>query len=294
MQLNVKVERVIYPLMVDTKSDAKNNGNDFYVLGTNHGVVKGCVKWRPAEGELLTLEGQHVVYKGEKVFKFTAARLNLPIDAKARLMYAAERTLGIGPVMAAAIWERFGENWAEVDSAQIPHMAKKVELELKQTAAALANDQAKADTFAWLMEKGCTIELAAAAWGEWEGDAMGVVNKDCYRLADLPHFSFINIDQKVRPSFGIGDDDPRRVRAAVTYSLGQLTSSGSTVVEWWRLESEAMRNLGLPAERVAEVVKEMFEAGELKKFPGRKLVALPRHYDAEMAIWNYIMAADAA
>ena len=44
----------------------------------------------------------------------------------------------------------------------------------------------KAEIISWLEDKGCSEGMAADAYENWGADTAGIVNTDCYRLAELP------------------------------------------------------------------------------------------------------------
>ena len=116
---------------------------------------------------------------------------------------------------------------------------------------------------------------------------MGVVMSDPYRLADLPNYGFAHVDGAIRLHYGIGDNDPRRIKAAVIYTLKQITSGGSTLVKWDELLSQAMGKLGGYSDLICAAVSEMFSDGTLKGFKGVRGVALASDFRNESIIWEY-------
>ena len=72
--------------------------------------------------------------------------------------------------------------------------------------------------------------MAEDAYAAWGADTAGVVSADCYRLAELPGYSFRTVDENIRRNFGIEDEDPRRIKSAISYVLRQETEDGSTAV----------------------------------------------------------------
>ena len=81
------------------------------------------------------------------------------------------------------------------------------------------------------MQAGLTANMAAAAWVKWAEEAAGVVNQNPYRLADLPHYGFLTVDEIVlRGAWGIERLDQRRIQAAVVYILDRNAADGHTAM----------------------------------------------------------------
>jgi hypothetical protein len=121
---------------------------------------------------------------------------------------------------------------------------------------------------------------------------MGVVQADPYRLAELDGVNFAHVDTRIRQHYGIGDEDMRRIKAAVVHSLRRLTDGGSTVVTWQELFAHACGSLGGYADLVVEATSELFKAGALKAFEktetSESCIALASDFKAESDIWEYV------
>jgi len=283
IELNVKVERVAYPKPT-TETDG---GEAWYILITDQGACKGKMLWRPADMETLTLDGEWAAYKGEREFKFTSARLNVPTNPREQLHYVCERTHGIGPAMEEEIWAKCGENWRLIRDGEVQRMSGARLAEFYVQIEGLESKSEEARTISALMGKGATMNMAAAAWAKWGDKTLGVVNSNCYHLAELSNYGFRDVDAKVRVSYGIGDDDKRRIRAAVVYALRRLTDGGDTVVFWADLFRQAVGMLGGYDGLVSECTSELFDDGSLKAFKDSEGVSLTADFVAECAIWEF-------
>lgn len=287
--LEVKIINILWPRI------GVENPRNWYRLDclTAQGsvVCVGAIRWRPSENELLVLTGEFEAWKGQRNFKFTEARPNVPANPRAQLTYVVERTRGMGPATEAAIWDKFGDGWQKmtIRDAEAVKIRADVFEHFRQQIDALANDKAKSDTITYLISRQCSNAMACAAWEAWEADAVGIVNSDCYRLADLPSFGFGDVDVKVRVSYEIGDDDPRRIKAAVIYTMRQLTGSGSTVISWVELVTK-LGGLRINLQLAQAQVAAMFDDYTLRGFPGEQMVALGVHYNAETEILKYLEA----
>jgi hypothetical protein len=280
-ELNITVDRIAYP-------PATADADAWYILITSHGAAKGRMPWRPQEGETLTLDGEWATYKGEREFAFKSARLNIPTHPRDQLRYVVSRTPGMGAAMEELIWTYAGEGWKEIREGAVPRLAGKVYAEFRQQIEALATKAKEVAVIATLMGKGATANMAAAAWAKWKDQTLGVVNADCYRLAELENYGFRDVDKEIRRQYGIIDSDPRRIRSAVIYSLRRLTDAGDTIVEWDELYRQTVGVLGGFAELVTGVTRDLFAEGVLKAFPDSGGVALAKDWECENLIWEWV------
>ena len=285
--MEVKVISILWPRI------GTDNPNNWYRLEcqADFGLIvcTGYIRWRPSENELLSLSGDFEVWKGQRNFKFREARPNIPANPRAQLSYVVERTRGMGPATESAIWNALGDGWMkltpeEADSLKIRREAYEA---FRQQVESLAHDRDKCEAISYLISRGCSNAMACAAWEQWETDAVGIVNADCYRLADLPGFGFSHVDNSVRHSFGITDDDPRRVKAAILYAMRQLTKSGSTVIPWHELIGKLLE-MRIDLKLAQEAVGAMFDDFTLRGFQDSEMVALSVHFNAENDILNYL------
>lgn len=284
MKLNVTVSKVLYP-------PAAQEGS-WFVLLTEHGKACGGMLWRPEPGERLTLDGEWSAYRGERNFKFTAAYQNVPISPRDQLVYVCERATGIGPAMMEAIWAARGNDWPDIEPGEVPRLTGTRYDAFREAVALLETEAEKSESIAWLMGKGASVTMAQAAWEQFGKDTRGVVSANCYRLTELPHFGFINVDGVIREAFGITDADERRVRAAILYSLGRLTSYGDTVIEWSMLRDDTAKLLGTHfTQLVSDCVGQMFEDGSLRGFAGTQSIALGSDFRDERDVWEWVHAA---
>lgn len=280
-QISVTVIRVAYPPQTDEPEA-------WYILVTNQCTCKGKMSWRPQENEQLLLEGEWSTYHGNKEFSFSTARLDVPSNPRDQLHYVCTRTSGIGQAMEELIWQHSGDDWQNIQELDVPRLSGKTYANFQLQIESLIQKSEEARVVAALMGKGATVNMAVRAWETWEKETLGVVNADCYRLAELEGYSFRDVDGKIRKEYGIGDNDIRRIRAAVIYALRKLTDSGDTVVAWNDLYTQAIGMLGGYDEEISQCTSELFENGTLKAFPNSEGVSLASDWKSENTIWEYI------
>lgn len=285
-ELEITVERVLYP--AETVEDAR-----WFVLACQDTqkqsiVCKGEMAWRPRVDERLKLKGSYVNYQGKRQFAFKEAMLNIPTDPRGLLKYVCSMAKGVGPTLEEVIWETLGADWPSIKENDIPRLSAKA-YDAFISAMQLADEERdKSRIISELIHVGATINMATAAYELWKHDTLGVVKDNPYRLAELPHYGFADVDGEIRINYGIEDADPRRIRAAIVYVLRQITSSGSTVVAWEQLHPACIAKLGGYSGLIVEQVREMFQEGTLKGFEASRNVSLAGDYKNEFTIWEFL------
>ena len=244
----------------------KADGGGWSILRTDQGVAKGTVPWDVKPGDRLELDGQWGVsgYSGDREFTFKAARVSIPQDCRALLTYACSITKGLGPAREGQIWEKYGAKWREHRDLNLPGLAASVDFHWQDTLARLEEQATQSQAIAFLLGKGCSLNMAHAAWNLWLVATVPLVTADPYQLAELPHYGFCHIDGDIRRAFGITDNDPRRAEAAVLYILGSRNTDGSTLA-----------SIASVAAGLVEVLGEFVEAAPvLAALQARKAIRL--------------------
>jgi len=293
MQIIVTMERMLC---------AKPDSHWFFFKGLMGGdgtpettiVCKGAMGWQPAEMETLALIGDWVIYKGERQFQFKSAKLTLPLDPRSQLHYICQRAHGIGISLEQAIWDARREDWRNLQRGEVRKMSNTVYDAFRQQVEGFDANSEKAEIISWLENKGCTEGMAAAAYEAWGKDTAGIVNADCYRLADLSGYSFKSVDEHVRRNFDIADDDPRRIKSAVIYAMQQETQDGSTAVNCWRHFAACQKLLpNIGDDLIVQFVREMKSDGNVYVFARQNMMALKKDYLNEMVVASYVELATA-
>jgi hypothetical protein len=280
-EINAKVERVCYP--PKTIEDAT-----WFILKTDAGTCKGTMCWRPREGERLILSGDYAVYQGKHEFKFSSALPNIPTDSRAVLNYVCELSTGIGESMANQIWALLGEEWREIKSGDLPRFKGNVCYAFDAALESIELDLEKANILSHLINAGCSMNMAEAAYGKWHKGTIGVVTDNPYRLAELKNYGFKDVDNVIRFFYGITDRDPRRIKSAILYVMRNLTSGGSTLIKWQTLQLKCLEILQGNEDLVSKIAFQMLKEETLKGFQSEGTIALAGDYQNETTIWNYI------
>lgn len=284
-QITAIVEDIRFP-----KTDPETPGEQFYILRTDLGTVKGRLSHRPRKGEALQLEGkwEPSKYNGSMEFSFFRARVNIPEDSRALLRYACEMTTGLGPALEERIWETLGPDWKNLaEDADIRGLTPRLVRALRETLDNLALHETESRTMSWLIGLGLTFNLARVAWTKWQAKTIELVTADCYILAELPHYSFRTVDTQLRHRFKLADNDLRRISACIRYFLGQLTES-DTVADWSVLCDLVVKTIGVAPQAVSDHCRDLIAKGRLVPFPKSRRLAKTKDYAAEAAIAAYV------
>jgi hypothetical protein len=221
--IKVKVIKTIY-----RKEDSK-----WSIIRTDKGTVKGVVSWDVKDNDLLKLEGEwkRSSFNGSDEFIFRTAMPDLPDNNRALLTYAVAITNGLGAATEEKIWLKYGENWKTTYTLDIPGVKEATQFHWQDTLKRLEYDAAKSEAIAFLLGKGATLNMSAVAWETWTKDTTAKVNENPFILAELPRYGFSDVDQGIRQAFGIGEEDWRRMDAAILYCLARATDCGNTAVQ---------------------------------------------------------------
>ena len=255
-------------------------------------ICKGRMAWQPSPMETLALTGDWVIYRGERQFQFKSAKITLPLDPRAQLHYVCERTKGIGISIEQAIWDARKDDWKNLQRGEIRKLTDAAYDRFIDEINAFEGNREKAEIISWLEDKGCSSGMAADAYETWGGDTAGIVNTDCYRLAELPGYSFQTVDENIRRNFGISDDDPRRLRSAILYALQKETDDGSTAVDCWRHLAgceKLLPNIG--NELIIDTVREMKDSGNIYIFSRQNRMALKKDWINESMVYAFARSA---
>jgi len=277
----------IEDLIATVKRVPFKNDSGWAIIVTDKGTAKGTVGFEIKPGDCLKLSGawQHSEFSGGNEFNFKAAILHLPEEPRALLRYAVSLTKGLGEAKEEAIWEKYGGKWREVEDLDLPGISKATAFHWQDTLRRLRESFVQTQAMAFLLDHGCTLNLATAAWCEWRADTVGKVNADPYALCDLPHYGFAWIDENIRPRFGISGNDPRRVDAAIAYVMSQLAEKQGTALPISDVGGAVQALIGSVNGVLPARLDAMCDAGKLVRIADG-CIALQKDWEHEAAIWE--------
>lgn len=288
--LEATVRFVRYP------AAAEDSGSrEFRIVNTDHGIVKGAMGWRPAQGELVKFVGvKRVVHPRYGIgYEFAYAQHVMPRDERAALAYVCTLTHGIGPTLEQAIWDTCGEDWRNLRDYNIPRLpASAVDSFYSALAEADAQGE-RTSAMAYLFSLGCTPHMADVAWERWGLGTIATIQDNVYSLATLPFYSFQDVDQKIdKAKFGITRDDPRRIDAAISYILAKHCQS-ETTCDWKTMRDDLYSTIDADHDAILARVSDGFARGRLVAFRKANRVATRRDYENEKSIADFVEAHNA-
>jgi exodeoxyribonuclease V alpha subunit len=151
---------------------------------------------------------------------------------------------GIGMVKARRLWNHFGEElYSILDAGAVERLETVLPPEM---AAQLANAWRRwGDTFTlqWLHSRGFTVALGRKVLDYFGSRAAEQIENDPYRLISFAA-DWKTTDALARHTFGLSDDDPRRLAGAVEEALYAAFDSGHTCLPQAQFEKRLGRLLG--------------------------------------------------
>ncbi len=219
-----------------------------------------------AEGERIVLHGgweKHPKYGWQFKAKGLTHDLNLSADGLAHYLANNPAFVGLGPVKARRIAEKFGRDFGTVIVENPEAVAK---------AGPITIEAARNIRTEWLQRQ--TINVAAAelsAFGlthhqvrtlidKYENDAVSIIKNNPYLIVrDVRGFGFKRVDAIAR-KIGIAKDFPPRVRAGIIDCVDTALDKGHTWVEEADLIEQANKLLAMDALNSRDVIEHELDA----------------------------------
>ncbi|MEU2734763.1 ATP-dependent RecD-like DNA helicase [Streptomyces sp. NPDC007095] len=195
-------------------------------------VGKALFGVRP--GESLRLHGAWTCHPRHGwQFKAERCERTMPADERAIRLYLASGMIrGIGPILASAIVDVFGEQTLKIIDAEPPRLLEVHgigQVRLGRITAAWQEQKAIAEIMMFLQGLQITPSLAVkiyTAYADTDDDPMRIVRRTPYRLCrDVHGVGFHNAD-KIALAVGIPKHSDARLQAALLHELDQAGASG--------------------------------------------------------------------
>jgi exodeoxyribonuclease V alpha subunit len=223
-------------------------GSPVAVRGTFPGVhlavglrVKATGKWE-----------DHPTYGRQ----FSASHLEVSAE-KGRngvVAYLISNVSSIGPVTAARLYDAFGDELVTILEKEPERVSECAFLTPAQAEAIIAEWKTASEnrTVAiFLTDLGLNASQAKSVFTKYGIRTKDLVQADPYCLYECQGVGFSTADVAAR-KFGVGRDDPRRVRAMVLYSMNELSSGDGHVYT--------------TSEQIQEHVKKLFRKNSMEPF----------------------------
>ncbi|MDE0022637.1 MAG: ATP-dependent RecD-like DNA helicase [Candidatus Poribacteria bacterium] len=214
------------------------------------------------QGARLSIEGgwmEHPTYGRQ--FKFEKARLieQTPLDAL-RSYLASGAVPGVGPVIAEAILNRFGDQTQEIlsnDPRRLIEVPGVGPASAKKIAAAWKENQSWLGAALLMHTIRLSERVSAAVHKKYGDDAEAVIRDNPYRLVeDNLGVSFSAADS-IAQQLGFGLDSLQRFAAGVEHALTDIARDGHVYAEREETQKRASKLLGAELESLDEPLKDL-------------------------------------
>ena len=243
-----------------------NNENGYFVgrfssPGQGRFTAVGTL-FNAQHGDRLSIEGgwtEHPTYGRQ--FEFKKARLieQTPHDAL-RSYLASGAVPGVGPVIADAILNRFGDKTQETLSnhpkqlTQVPGIGPVL---ADKIAAAWKENQSWLGAALLMHSIRLSERVSAAVYKRYGDDAEAILRENPYRLVeDNLGVSFSAADS-IAQKLGFGLDSPQRLAAGVEHALTDIARDGHVYAEREEVLPRVSKLLGAELESLDEPLKDL-------------------------------------
>jgi len=229
------------------------------------------------------------------------SRYQLPdIGAKGALSFLRSGLVkGVGPSLAEAIWNRFGEETPRIMD-QEPEKLLKVngigKGKLGVIKASWLENRAKQEALVKFQEWGIGPMTMQKIFKRWPESPLDSVRNNPYLLAwEIEGVGFLTAD-RIALNMGINEDSPERIRAGIHYTLQEASSrEGHCYLERNELVQRALKALwptekdpssGSRKERIGRQIENLAENGSLVNEEGR--IYIWPVYRAERSLGSHL------
>lgn len=189
---------------------------------------------------------------------------------------------GIGPAYARAIVSRFGLETLEVIENDIERLLEVPRLGRKRMEKIRESWEKQKDikeVMVFLQGYGVSTAYAAKIYRQYQKDAIKTVKENPYKLADdIWGIGFKTADG-IASKMGYENNDPRRCRSGILYTLNRLAEEGHVYAEPEQLVTAAKELLQADEEPIRKAVADMIEAKDL--IADNDVLYLPPFFHAE-------------
>ncbi len=213
------------------------------------------------EGQSLKIDGDWVKHpEFGKQFKINGYEEILPTSKIGIEKYLASGIiLGIGPVTAKKIVERFGEKTLEIMDNNIEKLGEIEgigEKKVKLINESYKKQQEVRTIMVFLQEYGVSPNQCIKIYNKYKKEAIKIVKENPYKLTeDIAGIGFKTAD-KIARNLGIEASSPFRIQSGITFVVGEFCAMGNTYMPMDKLIKEASDMLCIDK---TEVEKNIYE-----------------------------------
>lgn len=252
----------------------------------------------PFVGERLMVTGKwssHPSYG--KQFEAEFLERMMPQTTSQILTYLSGRAIkGIGPKLAAAIVNRFGDQTLNIMEREPERLAEISGISDTKALAIGENYRMQVgvrhilEFFALHM---LPPELAIKCYKQYGDSVLDLLYDDPYLLMDDSlEAPFAAVD-RFAIELGVSADDPRRIEAGICFELSYNATMGHSFLPKDKLASAAAQLLGLDTAAITDGITRLLEADQIRQdeLAGITIYYLPALYQAELYCKNRLLSA---
>ena len=271
----------------------QNYDNGYSVLRLNVGkkqavTVVGTIPL-PVVGERLMVTGKWSTHSNYgRQFEAEFLERLMPETAAQIQAYLAGRVIkGIGPVSAARIVAKFGEQTLQIMEREPMRLAEVSGIS-EARAKAIGEEFRVRVGMRQLMEffgqHQLPAELALRAYKLFGDSAVDLLYDDPYLLMEEGLDAPFGAVDRFAIELGVAGDDPRRVEAGILFQLEYNLTVGHSFLPEQKLVASAAQLLSLEAETINQGVERLLEAGRLVRdtLADIPVAYLPELHEAEL------------
>ena len=212
-------------------------------------------------------------------------------------LYGIEKYLGsglvkgIGPKYAQLIVSKFGLETIEIIETDIQRLYEVPGIGKKRVEKIQESWEKQKDiknVMLFLQGYGVSTAYAAKIYRQYGKESIDTVKDNPYRLADdIWGIGFKTADG-IANKMGYENNDPRRCKSGINYTLSELADEGHVYAEEEQLVKSAKELLQADEEPIRSAMAEMVQAEELKT--DGEAIYLPPFYFAEVGTANRLLA----
>ena len=198
---------------------------------------------------------------------------------------------GIGPKYAQLIVSKFGLDTIEIIETDIQRLYEVPGIGKKRVEKIQESWEKQKDiknVMLFLQGYGVSTAYAAKIYRQYGKDSIDTVKGNPYRLADdIWGIGFKTADG-IANKMGYENNDPRRCKSGINYTLSELADEGHVYAEQEQLIKSAKELLQADEEPIRNAMAEMVQAEELKT--DGEAIYLPPFYYSEVGTANRLLA----
>lgn len=248
------------------------------------------------EGQNLKLLGQWITHpKFGKQFQVKSCEEILPTSTKGIEKYLASGVIvGIGPITAKKIVNRFGENTLEIldnDIERLREVEGIGEKKLELIYDSYGKQRDVRNIMIFLQSYGIGPNQCMKIHKRFGSQAVTVVKENPYILCEEVAGIGFKTSDKIARSLGVEKDAPFRIQSGIKYVVNEFCAMGHTYIPKDKLVNNAAKVLLVEESIIERNIADCIIDGKIKmeKIEGVECIFTPFYYYCELSVTKNIL-----